>query len=99
MESEVNVSTEGEDPLQAALDEAKHSMSKLVTSASRDDLVMDGFSIDSDEDKGDELEGTGQGSGAISVIWLILRVSLLAAFSHFTPGMKLYTLSTCHLLR
>jgi hypothetical protein len=91
MGSEVNVSTEGEDPLQAPLDEAEHSMSKLVTSASRDNLVMDGFSIDSKEDEGDELEGTGQGSRAIFVIWLILSFSLLAVFSHFTPGMKLYS--------
>jgi hypothetical protein len=91
MGSEVNVSSEGEDPLQAALDEAEHSMSKLATSTSRDNLVMDGFSIDSDEDDGGELEGTGHGSEAIFVIWLILSVSLLAAFSHFTPGMKLYS--------
>jgi hypothetical protein len=37
----------------------------------------------------DELEGTGQGSGASSAIWLIYSVSLLAAFRSFSPGMKL----------
>jgi hypothetical protein len=41
--------------------------------------------------EGDELEGTGQGSGASPAIWLIFSVSLLAAFSHFTPGMKLFS--------
>jgi hypothetical protein len=41
--------------------------------------------------EGDELEGTGQGSRASPAIWLILSVSILAAFSHFSPGMKLYS--------
>jgi hypothetical protein len=37
----------------------------------------------------DELEGTGQGSGASPAIWLIYSVSLLAASRSFSPGMKL----------
>ena len=37
----------------------------------------------------DELEGSGQGSGASPAIWLIYSVSLLAAFCSFSPGMKL----------
>jgi ribonuclease HI len=36
----------------------------------------------------DELEGTGQGSGASPAIWLIYSVSLLAAFRSFTPGIQ-----------
>ena len=34
----------------------------------------------------DELEGTGQGSGASPAIWLIYSVTLLAAFKKFSPG-------------
>jgi hypothetical protein len=37
----------------------------------------------------DGLECSGQGSGASPSIWLIYSVSLLAAFSSFSPGMKL----------
>ena len=33
-------------------------------------------------------EGTGQGSGASPAIWLIYMVTLLNAFSHFSPGMR-----------
>ena len=34
----------------------------------------------------DELEGTGQGSGASPAIWLIYSVSLLEAYKRFTTG-------------
>jgi hypothetical protein len=37
----------------------------------------------------DELEGSGQGSGAGPAIWLIYSVTLLLAFHAFSPGMKL----------
>jgi hypothetical protein len=36
----------------------------------------------------DELEGTGQGSGASPAIWLIYSVSLLAAFRKFSTGIS-----------
>jgi hypothetical protein len=36
-----------------------------------------------------ELEGTGQGSGASPAIWLIYSVSLLAAFRKFSPGIQI----------
>ena len=37
----------------------------------------------------DELEGTGQGSGASPAIWLIYCGCLIAAFRDFTPGMNI----------
>ena len=37
----------------------------------------------------DELEGTGQGSGASPAIWLIYSVSMLEAFKRFTTGIAI----------
>ena len=39
--------------------------------------------------KGNDLEGTGQGSGGSPAIWLIYSVTLLAAFAKFTKGLSI----------